>query len=53
MYNMNSNVFSISEDVIISEKGFTIPKSKTTDGGGHTLLSIFKVFSYLFFGKTL
>ncbi len=23
MYNMNSNVFSISEDVIISEKGFT------------------------------
>ena len=23
MYNMNSNVFSISEDIIISEKGFT------------------------------
>ena len=22
MYNMNSNVFSISEDIIISEKGF-------------------------------
>ena len=23
MYNMNSNVFSISEEVIVSEKGFT------------------------------
>ena len=23
MYNMNSNIFSISEDVVISEKGFT------------------------------
>jgi N-dimethylarginine dimethylaminohydrolase len=23
MYNMNSNIFSISEDVIISEKNFT------------------------------
>ena len=23
MYHMNSNIFSISEDVVISEKGFT------------------------------
>jgi N-dimethylarginine dimethylaminohydrolase len=23
MYNMNSNVFSISENIVVSEKGFT------------------------------
>jgi N-dimethylarginine dimethylaminohydrolase len=33
MYNMNSNVFSISEDVIISEKGFTRLNKWLRDNG--------------------
>ena len=33
MYNMNSNVFSVSEKVIISEKGFTRLNNKLRNRG--------------------